>query len=42
MKEGRKPEYLEKTPDNELKKIPHAKAQRFKPPKPQPKLKPTL
>ena len=26
MKEGRKPEYPEKTPDDELQKMPHTKA----------------
>ena len=26
MKEGRKPEYPEKTPDDELQKMPHAKS----------------
>ena len=31
MKEGRKPEYPEKTPDDELQKMPHTKARRFKP-----------
>ena len=31
MKEGRKPEYPEKTPDHELQKMPHTKARRFKP-----------
>ena len=31
MKEGRKPEYPEKTPGDELKKMPHTKARRFKP-----------
>ena len=31
MKEGRKPEYREKTPDDELQKIPHTKARKFKP-----------
>ena len=31
MKEGRKPEYLEKTPGDELQKMPHTKAQKFKP-----------
>ena len=31
MKEGRKPEYPEKTPDNELQTMPHAKARRFEP-----------
>ena len=31
MKEGRKPEYPEKTPGDELQKMPHATARRFKP-----------
>ena len=31
MKEGRKPEYPEKTPGHELQKMPHTTAQRFKP-----------
>ena len=31
MKEGRKPEYPEKSPDDKLQKMPHAKARRFKP-----------
>ena len=31
MKEGRKLEYPEKTPDDELQKMPHTKAQKFKP-----------
>ena len=31
MKEGRKPEYPEKTPDGELHKMSHKKARRFKP-----------
>ena len=31
MKERRKPEYLEKTPGDELQKMPHTKARRFKP-----------
>ena len=31
MKEGRKPEYLEKTPGDELQKMPHTTARRFKP-----------
>ena len=31
MKEGRIPEYPEKTPVDELRKMPHAKARRFKP-----------
>ena len=30
MKEGRKPEYPEKTPDDQLQKMPHTKARRFK------------
>ena len=29
MKEGRKPEYPEKTPGDELQKMPHTTAQRF-------------
>ena len=36
MKEGRKPKYTEKTPDDELQKMPHTKGQKFKP---QPTLK---
>ena len=32
MKEGRKPEYPEKYPDDELPKMPHTKARRFKNP----------
>ena len=39
MKEGRKPEYTEKTLDDELKKVPHTKARRFKP---QPRLEPAI
>ena len=39
MKEGRKPEYLEKTPDDELQKMPHTKARKFKP---QARLEPAL
>ena len=39
MKEGRKPEYPEKTPDDELPKMPHTKARGFKP---QPRLEPAL
>ena len=35
---GRKPEYLEKAPGDELQKIPNTKARRFKP---QARLKPT-
>ena len=31
MKEGRKPEYQVKTPDDELQKMPHTTAPRFKP-----------
>ena len=31
MKEGRKPEYPEKTPGDELQKMPHFKARIFKP-----------
>ena len=31
MKEGRKPEYLEITPDDELQKMPHTKTRKFKP-----------
>ena len=31
MKEGRKPEYPEKTPGDELQKMPHTAARRFKP-----------
>ena len=30
MKEGRKPEYPEKTPGAELQKMPHTTARRFK------------
>ena len=30
MKEGRKPEFPEKTPGDELQKMPHTKARRFK------------
>ena len=32
MKEGRKPEYQEETPGDELQKMTHTKARRFKPP----------
>ena len=39
MKEERKLECLEKTPDGKLQKMPHTKAREFKP---QPRLKPTL
>ena len=31
MNEGRKPEYLEKPLDDELQKMPHTKARKFKP-----------
>ena len=31
MKEGRKPEYPEKTPGDEIQKMPHTTARRFKP-----------
>ena len=31
MKEGKKPEYPEKTPGDELQKMAHTKARRFKP-----------
>ena len=31
MKEGRKPEYPEKAPGDVLQKMPHTKAERFKP-----------
>ena len=31
MEEGRKPEYPEKTPGDELQNMPHTKARRFKP-----------
>ena len=34
MKERRKPEYPEKTPGDELKKLPHTTARRFKPREP--------
>ena len=39
MKEGRKPEYPEKTPDDQLQKMPHTKARKFPP---QARLKPAL
>ena len=39
MKEARKPEYPEKTPDDELQKMPRAKARKFKF---QPRLEPAL
>ena len=31
MKEGRKPEYPEETPGDDLQKMPHTAARRFKP-----------
>ena len=31
MKEGKKPEFPEKTPGDELPKMPHTTARRFKP-----------
>ena len=31
MKEGRKPDYAEKTHDDELEKMSHSKARKFKP-----------
>ena len=31
MKDRRKSEYLEKTPDDELRKMPHTKTRKFKP-----------
>ena len=37
MKEGRKPEYPEKAPDDELQKMPPDTARKFKP---QPRLEP--
>ena len=39
MKEGRKREYPEKTPDDELQKMPHTEVPKFKP---QPRLEPGL
>ena len=39
MKEGRKPEYPEKTPGDEFQKMPYTKARKFKP---EPRLEPTL
>ena len=39
MKEGRKPQYPEKTPDDELQKMPHTKARKFKS---KPRFKPAL
>ena len=39
MREGKKPEYPEKTPVGELQKMPHTKARKLKP---QPRLEPTL
>ena len=31
LKQGRKPEYPEKTTDDEIQKMPHTKARKFKP-----------
>ena len=39
MKEGRIPEYLQKTPDDELQNMPHTEAPKIKP---QPRLRPTV
>ena len=39
MEEGRKPEFPEKIPDDELQKMPHTTARKFKP---QPRLEPAL
>ena len=39
MKDWRKPEYPEKTPDDKLQKMPQTKAQK---PKPLPRLEPAL
>ena len=39
MKEGRKPEYPEKTPDDEPQKMPNTEARKFKP---QTRLEPAL
>ena len=39
MKEGRKAKHPEKTPDDGLQKMPHTRAQKFKP---QPRLEPAL
>ena len=39
MKEGRKPDYPEETPDDKLQKMPPTKARKFKP---QPRLEPAL
>ena len=39
MKEGRKPEYPEKTPDDELQKMAYTNARKFKP---QARLEPAL
>ena len=39
MKEGRKPEYPEKNPNDDLQKMPHTKAWKVKP---QARLKPAL
>ena len=39
MREVRKPEFPEKTPNDELQKMPHTKARKFKP---QPRLEPAF
>ena len=39
MKKGKKPEYPEKSPDDELQKKPRTKARKLKP---QPRLEPAL
>ena len=39
MKEGRKPEYPEKTPDDDLQKMPHTETRKLKP---QPRLEHAL
>ena len=39
MKEGRKPEFPEKTPGDELHKMPHTKVRKFEP---QARLEPAL
>ena len=40
MDEGRKPEYPEKTPDDELQKLPHTKSAKFQAPSEQARLEP--
>ena len=39
MKEGRKPQYPKKTPDDKLQKVPHSEARKCKP---QPRLESAL